>query len=122
MEQLLLFHFLTRFKKLIHYMNKIILADDHSFIRVGLIQILSDEYPTVEITEVSDGESLINEVSKNDFDLVISDLDMPGRSGLEIITTSIKPRTTNIIAVSVNFVGLSAPLIVTVSRICCNEF
>ena len=66
-------------------MNKIILADDHSFIRVGLIQILSDEYPTVEITEVSDGESLINEVSKNDFDLVISDLDMPGRSGLEAL-------------------------------------
>ena len=66
-------------------MNRIILADDHSFIRVGLIQILSDEYPTVEITEVSDGESLINEVSKNDFDLVISDLDMPGRSGLEAL-------------------------------------
>ncbi|HQV54628.1 MAG TPA: response regulator transcription factor [Chitinophagaceae bacterium] len=66
-------------------MNKIILADDHSFIRVGLIQILSDEYPTVEITEVGDGESLINEVSKNDFDLVISDLDMPGRSGLEAL-------------------------------------
>lgn len=66
-------------------MNKIILADDHSFIRVGLIQILKDEYPSVEITEVNDGESLINEVSKNDFDLVISDLDMPGRSGLEAL-------------------------------------
>jgi DNA-binding NarL/FixJ family response regulator len=66
-------------------MNKIILADDHSFIRVGLIQILKDEYPSVEITEVGDGESLINEVSKNDFDLVISDLDMPGRSGLEAL-------------------------------------
>ncbi len=66
-------------------MNKIILADDHSFIRVGLIQILKDEYPTIEITEVEDGESLINEVSKNDFDLVISDLDMPGRSGLEAL-------------------------------------
>lgn len=66
-------------------MNKIILADDHSFIRLGLIQILKDEYPTVEITEVADGESLINIVSKNDFDLVISDLDMPGRSGLEAL-------------------------------------
>lgn len=66
-------------------MNKIILADDHSFIRVGLIQILKDEYPTVAITEVGDGESLISEVSKNDYDLVISDLDMPGRSGLEAL-------------------------------------
>ena len=64
-------------------MQRIILADDHSFIRLGLIQILKDEYPYVEITEVSDGESLIKEVALHDYDLVISDLDMPGRSGLE---------------------------------------
>jgi len=66
-------------------MKRIILADDHSFIRLGLIQILKDEYPSVEITEVGDGESLVKEVSLHDFDLVISDLDMPGRSGLEAL-------------------------------------
>jgi DNA-binding NarL/FixJ family response regulator len=66
-------------------MKKILLADDHSFIRLGLIQILKDEYPSVEITEVSDGESLINEVIKQDWDVVISDIDMPGRSGLEAL-------------------------------------
>ena len=66
-------------------MNRIILADDHSFIRLGLIQILKDEYPSVEIIEVSDGEGLVKEVTLHDCDLVISDLDMPGRSGLEAI-------------------------------------
>lgn len=66
-------------------MKKILLADDHSFIRLGLIQILKDEYPASEITEVCDGESLVNEVMKHDWDLVISDLDMPGRSGLEAL-------------------------------------
>src|SRR5437870_563571 len=66
-------------------MNRIILADDHSFIRLGLIQILKDEYPSVEIIEVSDGEALIKAVTLNDCDLVISDLDMPGRSGLEAL-------------------------------------
>lgn len=40
-------------------MKRIILADDHSFIRRGLIQILKDEYPSAEIKEVGDGESLI---------------------------------------------------------------
>ena len=64
-------------------MTKIILADDHHFIRLGLIQILKDEYPSVEITEVADGESLVKEVTLHDYDLVITDLDMPGRSGLE---------------------------------------
>jgi two-component system, NarL family, invasion response regulator UvrY len=66
-------------------MKRIIVADDHSFVRLGLIQILKDEYPLVEIKEVSDGESLVKEVMNNDFDLVISDLDMPGRNGLEAL-------------------------------------
>jgi two-component system, NarL family, invasion response regulator UvrY len=66
-------------------MKRIILADDHSFVRLGLIQILKDEYPSAEITEVADGESLVKEVTLHDFDFVISDLDMPGRSGLEAL-------------------------------------
>jgi two-component system, NarL family, invasion response regulator UvrY len=66
-------------------MKRIILADDHSFIRLGLIQLLKDEYPAVEITQVSDGEALIKQVMLHDWDLVISDLDMPGRSGLEAL-------------------------------------
>jgi two-component system, NarL family, invasion response regulator UvrY len=66
-------------------MKRIILADDHSFIRQGLIRILEDEYPAVEITEVGDGETLLKEIMLHDFDLVISDLDMPGRSGLEAL-------------------------------------
>lgn len=66
-------------------MKRVILADDHSFIRLGLIQILKDEYPSVEITEVDDGESLVKEVMQHEYDLVISDLDMPGRSGLDAL-------------------------------------
>lgn len=65
--------------------KRIILADDHSFVRLGIIQILKDEYPYAEITQVGDAESLIKEVSRHPWDLVISDLDMPGRSGLEAL-------------------------------------
>ncbi len=66
-------------------MNRIILADDHTFVRLGLVQILTDEYPSVEIKQVSDGEALVREVTLYDWDLVISDLDMPGRNGLEAL-------------------------------------
>lgn len=66
-------------------MKRILLADDHSLIRLGLIQILKDEFPAVEIKEVTDGVELVKEVMKQDWDLVISDLDMPGRSGLEAL-------------------------------------
>lgn len=66
-------------------MNRILLADDHSFIRRGLVQILMDEFPAIEIIEVGDGESIVKEVSSRDFDLVISDLDMPGITGLDAL-------------------------------------
>ncbi len=66
-------------------MKRILLADDHSFIRRGLIQILKDEYPAIEITEVADGESIVREVTFHDFDMVISDLDMPGINGLDAL-------------------------------------
>lgn len=66
-------------------MKRILLADDHSFIRRGIIQILKDEYPGIEITEVEDGASIIKQVRLHDFDLVISDLDMPGISGLDAL-------------------------------------
>lgn len=65
--------------------EKIILADDHSFIRLGLIQILKDEYPGVHIMEVNNGEALVKEIMRDSFDLVISDLDMNGRSGLDAL-------------------------------------
>ncbi len=65
--------------------KRIILADDHSFIRLGLVQILKDEYPDAEINQVADAESLVNEAIKHEWDLVISDLDMPGRNGLEAL-------------------------------------
>lgn len=66
-------------------MKRILLADDHSFVRLGLIQILKDEFPAAEIKEVNDGSSLVKEVSLSDWDLIISDLDMPGQSGLQAL-------------------------------------
>jgi DNA-binding NarL/FixJ family response regulator len=66
-------------------MKRFIIADDHSLIRKGLTQILKEEYPSATITEVDNGESLVKEITFKQFDLVISDLDMPGRSGLEAL-------------------------------------
>lgn len=65
--------------------NRIILADDHSLIRLGLVQILKDAFPHAFIKEVSNGESLVKEVMLHDWDLAISDLDMEGKGGLEAL-------------------------------------
>ena len=66
-------------------MLRILIADDHTVVRKGLRQILLDEFPNVEITEVGDAEELIKKVMTAKWDVVISDLSMPGRSGLEAL-------------------------------------
>jgi two-component system, NarL family, invasion response regulator UvrY len=66
-------------------MKRILVADDHSYIRRGVIQILKDEFPFAEIKEAANGEELLQEVAMGEFDLVISDLEMPGKNGLEAL-------------------------------------
>ncbi|MFI5131773.1 MAG: response regulator [Chitinophagales bacterium] len=67
-------------------MLKILIADDHAVVRKGLRQILLEEYPSAVIGEVSDAESLLAEVVKQEWNIVISDMNMPGRSGLDALT------------------------------------
>ena len=67
-------------------MLKILIADDHAVVRKGLKQILLEEYPSAQIGEVSDAESLLAEIIKDDWNIVITDMNMPGRSGLDALT------------------------------------
>ncbi len=66
-------------------MIQVLIADDHAIVRKGLKQIILDEFPTAKITEVSDVESLVAHIIKEQCDLVISDISMPGRSGVEAL-------------------------------------
>lgn len=64
---------------------KFIIADDHRIVRRGIKEIIQDEFPTAVIEEASDSESLINKILNQNFDLVITDISMPGRNGLEAL-------------------------------------
>jgi DNA-binding NarL/FixJ family response regulator len=64
---------------------KVIIADDHSIVRKGLRQILQEEYPFAEIEEASNAEDLISKTMSGTWDVVITDLSMPGRSGLDAL-------------------------------------
>ena len=67
-------------------MLKILIADDHAIVRKGLRQILLEEYPSAVIGEVADAESLLAEIIKDEWNIVITDMNMPGRSGLDALT------------------------------------
>ncbi len=66
-------------------MLRMLVADDHAIVRRGLKDILLEAFPSAEIVEVGDAESLIQKVLKERYDVVITDLSMPGRSGLDAL-------------------------------------
>lgn len=66
-------------------MTRFIIADDHSIVRRGIREIIQDAYPDAVIQEASDAETLLHMVSQQPPNLVITDLSMPGRSGLDAI-------------------------------------
>lgn len=65
---------------------RILIADDHAFIRKGLVQILSDEFTDLYLGEAEDTYSLIEKALAESWDLVISDISMPGGGGLEALS------------------------------------
>lgn len=66
-------------------MIRILIADDHIVVRKGLRQILAEEFTDAHIEDVPDAEELIKKVIKEKWDVVISDLTMPGKSGLDAL-------------------------------------
>lgn len=66
-------------------MHRFLIADDHTVVRRGLKQILLEAFPSAIIEEVTDAESLLKKVFTQSWDVVISDISMPGRSGLEVL-------------------------------------
>jgi DNA-binding NarL/FixJ family response regulator len=66
-------------------MIRILLADDHTIIRKGLKQILLDEYPSAIIEEANDAEEVIKKTMTTSYSIIICDLSMPGRSGMDVV-------------------------------------
>jgi two-component system invasion response regulator UvrY len=66
-------------------MLRFLIADDHSVVRKGVKQILQDAFPSALIEEVADAEELLKRINKEGWDAVISDISMPGRSGLDVL-------------------------------------
>lgn len=66
-------------------MIRILIADDHAIVREGLKQILAETTDMIVVDEASTGQEVLNKLSKTDCDVVLLDISMPGRSGLDIL-------------------------------------
>jgi two-component system, NarL family, invasion response regulator UvrY len=66
-------------------MTRVLIADDHEVVRRGLRQILTDEFGKLKVCEAENSQQALDFVLKQGFDLVLLDINMPGRSGLEVL-------------------------------------
>ena len=66
-------------------MIKLIIADDHPIVREGLKQIIAGSPYFVVSDEAGNGAELLDKVRKDDFDVILLDLKMPGMDGLDVL-------------------------------------
>jgi len=66
-------------------MIKILIADDHPIYRRGLKELLYDSFDDVTIDEAANSNQALSYVNKNSYQIILLDIAMPGRSGLDII-------------------------------------
>jgi two-component system invasion response regulator UvrY len=64
---------------------KILIADDHAIFRHGLKDIFEKYFPTVTVGEAETGQGTLEQVRKSNWDLVVLDVTMPGRNGVDVL-------------------------------------
>ena len=66
-------------------MTRILIVDDHEMVRRGLKQILSEAFPAAGIEEADTSETALGAIASTPWSLVLLDVNIPGRSGLEVL-------------------------------------
>lgn len=63
----------------------ILIADDHAVVRRGLREILADSIPDAGFSEAGNGDEVLGQLSKSAIALLVLDINMPGRSGMDVL-------------------------------------
>jgi two-component system, NarL family, invasion response regulator UvrY len=66
-------------------MINVLIADDHVIVRKGMLQVLSKEKDIRVVAEASNGQEALDMIRKNSYSVIILDISLPGKSGLEIL-------------------------------------
>ena len=64
-----------------------IIVDDHEFTREGIIHILTDNFNIVKLARAGNYEDAMEQIQNNKWDIIILDINLPGKGGLEILSS-----------------------------------
>ena len=67
-------------------MLRILIADDHPVVRKGLRQIISETPDMIVADEATNGWEVLSKISAGDYDVVLLDITMPGKDGMDVLT------------------------------------
>ncbi|MBI5397386.1 MAG: response regulator transcription factor [Verrucomicrobia bacterium] len=76
-------------------MMKVLIADDHDVVRRGLRDILAKEFGKLKVGEAKDSREAVDLLAQQDWNLLLLDINMPGRSGLDVLADArrLRPKT-----------------------------
>jgi DNA-binding NarL/FixJ family response regulator len=66
--------------------SRVLIADDHAVVRAGYRQFLEADSTITEVGEAANGNETLEQLQRQDWDLLIMDILMPDRSGLDILS------------------------------------
>ena len=67
------------------FMIKVMIADDHPIVREGLKQFISKTSDMIVVDEASNGQEVLDKLKINDCDVLVLDINMPGKDGFEVL-------------------------------------
>jgi len=67
-------------------LSRVLIADDHAVVRAGYRQFLEADSSITEVGEAASGNETLDQLRRQDWDLLIMDIRMPDRSGLDILS------------------------------------
>ena len=76
-----------------------LVVDDHEFTREGVGHILTDNFDIVKLARVGTYEDAMEQIQNNKWDIIVLDISLPGKNGLEILS-------------SIRALGLKVPVLV----------
>lgn len=66
-------------------LSRFLVVDDHALVRRGLVKILAESFPSAEFAEASDTVDALALVRDGQWDIILVDLNLPGRDGLALL-------------------------------------